>query len=166
MPSDSSVSYAFVDADGEPLDVSAWTRANIWMAGVPAMALLASVVPDDLRSKAGALGLGFVATLLVASASRVWTLVHDARHRQAPRAWWVAHQARALRRMTLGAAVALVLFVVCGLLSLVSGVTYVAALLVGPTVGSVAVLTLVAEVARLRRGAAQRPWPAKPRISR
>ena len=151
MPSNTPVSLAFVDGDGRPLDVSAWTRANIWMAAVPAVFILASVIPDRMDTIRGALGLGTGVTLLAGSASRVWKLVHDSRHRDASRDWWLAHHAQVMRRTLIGGAVALILLLVGLAVSLAADATYLAALLVAPTVGSVAVLTFVAEVVRQRR---------------
>lgn len=153
------MSLAYVDAHGEPLDVTGWLVANAWVVGIPgAVVALGFVAEPNHTSARGGLELGAALTLATACVSRIWSLVHDRSHTTATREWWEAHHADTRQHLLRGSLTALAALVIGMAFCLSGGQSFVAAALVGPTVGALFVLVLSAESARLRRSGRRGQW--------
>lgn len=156
------VSYAYVDADGAPLDMSYWVRVNIGMTGVPSgIAILGYVNAQDRESIGAGVWLGAALALVALTLSRVWTLIHDKRHRGASREWWVAHQATVRGRALLGASFGFLVLAGWLAMAIAAHADFVAALLVGPIFGVLTVLALLGDSLLKRRAAAPVTMPPR-----
>jgi hypothetical protein len=159
----SEASLAYVSADGSPLDMTQWVTTNAWMAAVPAIGVALGFLSEaDHTSVRAGLQLGAFVTLAAACASRVWTLLHDRRHRTATRSWWEAHHAQTRRRSLALALTTLAALAAAFAMSLSRDQDFVAAATLGPAVGALFVLACCGESVRLRR-ARGRPEQSGPR---
>ena len=148
-------SLAYVDGDGQPLDVSRWVRANIMMVGLPAgIAFLGYVDTPDHRSVRAGLWLGAAFTLVCLAASRLWSLLVDRRHRDASREWWVVHQAAARRRGAIGGTLGFLGLACWVAVAIAARAWFVAVVLVGPIFGTLLGLAFVGDSWLRRRARA------------
>lgn len=144
--------------------MSYWVKVNVGMTGLPAVIAGAGYVNAPDRESVGAgIWLGASLVLAVLTLSRVWTLVHDKRHRAAPRAWWVSHQRQVRRRAFRVTSFGFVVLVGLLALALAASADFVAALLVGPIFGVLTVLALLGDSRLKRRSGASRPESTHPR---
>lgn len=117
------------------------------MTGLPAIAAaLGYVDTRDQKQAVAGLWLGAALALGCLSLSRIWTLVHDRRHRGASREWWIAHQAVVRRKSAIAAWVGLVVLAGWFATAFISNAWFAAAVLTGPILGILLVLAVLGDV--------------------